>query len=107
MGVSGPQVVIAGSATTGFVPSPAESMTAECVHDVVVSVTVKVTASGTAPDIGTTESVAVVGPAVFKFVFGLVVVVIGMYTPHGSDVGAGDMYLVPVHVAAPYGLVDV
>src|SRR3989338_8393220 len=100
----------------GAVPSPAESETAACEHAADVSVTVKVTARGAPPEVGTTVREADAGPLVttvvlpppigFRFMLGLVVNVVGMYTPHGSDVGVGDMYRVPVHPAAPYGLVE-
>ena len=51
---------VAGSATTGGVPSPIEIATAECVHVGDVSVTVNLTTSGAVPDVGMTESDALV-----------------------------------------------
>ena len=55
-----PHTVVAGSAVTGFVPSPAERVTAERVHVGDVSVTVKVTASGAVPVVGVAVRVAAV-----------------------------------------------
>ena len=113
-GVWAPQAVVAGSAVTGFVPSPAESETAACTHDVEVSVTVNVTAKGAFPEVGATERDAVTGPTVVvpppggvRSMPGLVGVVVGIKMPHGSDVGIGEMYRVPVHVGDVYPPVDV
>ena len=59
LGVRLAQEVVSGIATTGSVPSPAESMMAGCAHEVEVSATVKVTESGAGPDVGVTERKAV------------------------------------------------
>src|SRR3989344_5194928 len=61
-GVRPVQEIVTGIAVTGAVPSPAESVIAACEHAADVSVTVKVTASGTMPEVGATESVALVAP---------------------------------------------
>ena len=63
-GVRPVQEIVTGIAVTGAVPSPAESMMAACEHAADVSVTVKVTASGTMPEVGATESVALVAAPV-------------------------------------------
>ena len=58
------QEIVVGIAVTGSVPSPAESVIAACEQAVDVSVTVNVTASGAAPDVGKTEREALAAPAV-------------------------------------------
>lgn len=64
-GVRPEQEIVVGIAVTGAVPSPADNMIATCEQAVDVSVTVNVTASGAAPEVGETESVALVAePAV-------------------------------------------
>jgi len=111
------QELVAGIAVAEGVPSPADMETAACAHEVDVSITVKVTESGAGPEAGTTERVAIAGPLVptvavpppigLRFILGFVVDVVGMYTPQGFVVGTVEINLVPVHVACPYGLVDV
>ena len=63
-GVRPEQEIVVGIAVTGAVPSPADNVIATCEQAVEVSVTVKVTARGAGPEVGETESVALVAEPV-------------------------------------------